>query len=182
MVVWRYTEEEWAAYDAREWARDRRKAGTAFALVCAIAVIFGLIIAAMSYPSGPVCFGLAPLILWGVPFGWIYRAEYKNAAGLHQARLVGPRQIRITPQGLHVAGAVVPLAPRIPLFSFAGFLSESPLQVHWVAVTNGAPPELCLRGYRGRRRDELCVPVPRGYEAEAGPVAERLRRELLRPR
>jgi hypothetical protein len=76
----------------------------------------------------------------------------------------------------------MPLAPRTTLFTFAGFLQESPLQVHWVSVTNGARQELCLRGYRGRRRDEICVPVPHGHEAEAGPIAERLRRELLRPR
>ncbi len=182
LATWYYTEEDWAAYDAREWARDRRQAGTTFRLVCALAVVFGLIIAVFSYPSGMACFGLAPLVLWGVPFGWIYRTEYKRAAARHQARLAGPCQIRITAQGLYVAGAFVPLAPRTPLFAFAGFLSESPLQVHWIAVTHGTRLELCLRGYRERRRDELCVPVPHGCEAEAGPVAERLRRELLRSR
>jgi hypothetical protein len=145
-------------------------------------VIIGLIIAVFSYPSEMACFGFVPLGIWGILFGWIYRTEYKRAAALHQARLAGPRQIRITPQRIYIAGAFVPMAPRTPLFAFAGFLSESPLRVDWVAVTHGTRLELCVRGYRRRRRHELCVPVPHGCEAQAGPVAERLRRELLHPR
>ncbi len=171
-AVWEYTAAEWAAWDTRAWAHDRRVAWTRFRPYALLALLGVGVIVALSIAAGDlriVMLSVVPLWLFGVGGGLNWWLRYAPAAHRHRARLHGPHTVLITPTHIVEAGRLIPLVDRQLVLRRVWLSGEADLRLHF--------QQTLYR--RGASEWELAVPVPAGRAEEARTVVHQFQSQVI---
>lgn len=168
-VVWHYDEALWTQWDAREWTTVQRHCGRNVLIATAAGLSLGILLV-LVIPPTPVWWGQVLFILvWGLVTASgaaVGQAgPYLESLNRHQARLRGPREIRIAARGFYEADHYV------PLIADANLLFGASRRLLEVSLVDIGASRLRFHigewGTRSNRTFDLDIPIPPDQEVAA---------------